>query len=426
MLIIGERERFGSHLGLERIRLVCAALGDPQRDLRFIHVAGTSGKGSVCAFLASVLQRSGLKVGLFSSPHLVHYAERFQINGEPIDAATLEAVVAQAEEACRQVEEGHPEYGRVTEFELATAAGFLFFRQAQADLVVLETGLGGRLDATNVVDPVLTVITTVHLDHQDRLGETVEAIAYEKGGIIKPGVPVISGVKLPAAEQVLKGLAADRGAPYLSTQDVPWLPGGWDLNGGRVNYPGLGEVRIGLLGEHQLDNAATALLALMELRKLGYNLPAAAIYEGMREAQWPGRLEIVRRDPLLILDGAHNQEGLAALARSLQQLQEYCGAGPFTIVFGMLSGKSLDLVDLLLPVAGRFVFTAAKGGRLPAMDPEILREHARSRGTEAIAQSDAAQALAEAQGSGPVCVCGSLYLVGEIKRYLHSQSGITA
>jgi dihydrofolate synthase/folylpolyglutamate synthase len=426
MQIIGERERFGSHLGLERIGLVCAALGNPQQDLKFIHVAGTSGKGSVSASLAAVLQRSGLQVGLFSSPHLVSYAERFQINGELIAAEDLQSVVARAEEACRQVEAEHPEYGRVTEFELATAAAFLYFHQAGVDLVVLETGLGGRLDATNVVTPVLTVITTVHRDHEDRLGSTIESIAREKGGIIKTGVPVVSGVKLPEAEGVLRELAQDRGAPYLSTRDVPWVGGGWDLDGGRINYPGLGEVEIGLLGDHQLENAATALLALMELRKQGYNLPSAAIYEGMKAVTWPGRLEVVSREPLLILDGGHNQEGLTALARSLKQLQECCAVEPFTVVFGMLHNKSLSLLDPLLPVAGRFVFTAAQSGRLAPMQPEVLQKYVLSRGVEAVTCADPAQALDEAGRSFPVCVCGSLYLVGEVKRFLHSQSGIIA
>lgn len=426
METIKARERFGSHLGLERIELVCAALGHPEKELKCIHIAGTSGKGSVSAFLASVLQRSGLRVGLFTSPHLEEYAERFQINGELIPAETLRAVVAQAEAACRRVEQQHPELGPVTEFELATAAGFLYFHQAGVDLVVLETGLGGRLDATNVVHPLLTVITTVHLDHQDRLGNTVAAIAWEKGGIIKPGVPVISGAKLPEAQGVLRELARAKGAPYLSTWDLDWSPGGWDLEGGRLDFPGLGEVQIGLLGYHQVENAAIALLAIRELRELGYNLPDAAIYQGMKEVLWPGRLEVVSRQPLLILDGAHNQEGLAALAQSLRHLQECCGVGAFTIVFGMLGNKSLELVEPLLPVARRFVFTAAKNGRLAPMDPERLQEYAASRGLEALAYPDADQALAAAGSSDPVCVCGSLYLVGEIKRYLHSRSGSTA
>ena len=425
MKTVGDRERFGSHLGLERIELVCAALGNPQYASKFIHVAGTSGKGSVSAFIAGVLKHSGLKVGLFTSPHLEEYAERFQIDGRPIDQDTLAAVVTQAEAACLAVEEEHPELGKVTEFERATAAAFLFFQQAQADVVVLETGLGGRLDATNVVHPLLTVITTVHLDHEDRLGSTVEEIAWEKGGIIKEGVPLVSGVKVPEANGVLKELASAKGAPWHSTQDVPWVGHGWCLDGGSLTYPGLGEVQIGLLGDHQLENAATALSALMELRKLGYNLPSFAIYQGMKEVFWPGRLEVVRPSPLLILDGAHNQEGLAALARILQQLQERVTSQPFTIVFGMMQNKRLELLDPLLPVAQRFIFTAAQSGRLAPLDPEVLRDYVQSRGGEAVAYPDLDQALEDAARSNPVCVCGSLYLVGEVKRLLHSRSGIT-
>lgn len=426
MEILGARQQFGSHLGLERISLVCEALGNPQEELRFIHIAGTSGKGSVSAYLTSVLQRSGFKVGLFTSPHLVAFGERFQINGEVISPSVLEQVVAKAEQACRQVEEAHPELGPVTQFELATAAGFLYFQEAGAELVVLETGLGGRLDATNVVTPVLSVITTVHLDHQDRLGSTVEEVAREKGGIIKRGIPVVSGVKIPGAEQVLREIARDKEAPFYSTSEVPWLASGWTLLGGELSYPGLGRVRIGLLGEHQLENAATALLAVMELRNLGYNLPACAIYEGMQEVVWPGRLEVVSRDPLLILDGAHNQEGIEALAKSLAQLREQLETGKFTIIFGMQHNKELSLLDPLLPVAERFVFTAADSSRLAPMEPEVMAGYVRARGGQASVCPDVASAFAEAEKSSPICLCGSLYLVGSAKRFLQNRSGIYA
>lgn len=426
MEALSAREQFGSHLGLERISLVCDALGNPQKELRFIHIAGTSGKGSVSAYLTTVMQRSGFRVGLFTSPHLVHYGERFQINGEVIPPPVLDRVVTEAELACRQVEEAHPELGPVTQFELSTAAGFLYFQEAGAELVVLETGLGGRLDATNVVTPILSVITTVHLDHQDRLGSTVEEVAWEKGGIIKPGIPVVSGVKSPGAERVLREIAQAKEAPFFSTTEVPWLGSGWTLQGGELSYPGLGRVRIGLLGEHQLENAATALLALMELRNLGYNLPASAIYEGMQEVVWPGRLEVVSRDPLLILDGAHNQEGIEALAKSLAQLQEQLEAGRFTIIFGMQHNKELSLLDPLLPVAERFVFTAADSSRLAPMEPEIMADYVRARGGQASVCPDVASAFAEAEKSFPICLCGSLYLVGSAKRYLQTRSGIYA
>jgi dihydrofolate synthase/folylpolyglutamate synthase len=416
MNIIGQRERFGSHLGLERIQLVCDTLGNPEDHLRCIHVAGTSGKGSVSATLTEILKQSGMRVGTFTSPHLEYYGERFQINGSPIDQGTLEDVVSRGEAACKEVEAEYPHLGAVTEFELATAAGFLYFHEARVDVVVLETGLGGRLDATNVVQPILSVITTISLDHEDRLGSTVEEIAAEKGGIIKPGVPIISGVQSPQAERVLKEIAEQRRAPWRSTKDVPWVGHGWTLEGGSLTYPGLGLIQIGLLGAHQLANAATSLLAVQELRNSGYDIPLEAIQKGCQKVQWPGRLEVVSREPFILLDGAHNEEGINALAQCLSQLQDELGE-KFTLLFGMMHNKPLSLLDPLLPLARRFVFAKAESGRLPAMEPQIMVDYVQSKGGIALGYQDLAQALHEAEQTPPLCICGSLYLIGSVKRF---------
>ena len=415
MKMMGQRERFGSHLGLERIQLVCDALGNPEKDLKCIHIAGTSGKGSVSATLTEVLKRSGFRVGSFTSPHLEHYSERFQINGSPIDPGTLENVVSSADAACQKVEAEYPHVGAVTEFELATAAGFLYFHQSQVDVVVLETGLGGRLDATNVVHPILTVITTISLDHQDRLGSTLEEIAAEKGGIIKGGVPIISGVQSPQAERTLKQIAAQKGAPWRSTKDVPWVGHGWTLEGGSLTFPGIGLIHIGLLGAHQLENAATALLAIQELQGLGYDIPLESIRKGCQGVLWPGRLEVVSKEPFILLDGAHNEEGIDALAQSLQQLQGELGE-KFTLLFGMLHNKSLSLLEPLLPLARRFVFAKADSGRLPAMEPSIMVDYVRSRGLAASGYEELSDAILEAKKTPPLCICGSLYLIGSGKR----------
>lgn len=420
MKVIGQRERFGSHLGLERIRLLCDFLGNPQEKLKFIHVAGTNGKGSVSAFMAKVLEEGGFRVGLFTSPHLEHYSERFRINGTPIDRESLSKFVDQGEAGALQVEQAHPELGPVTEFELATAVAFQYFLEAQVDLVVLETGLGGRLDATNVVHPLLSVITTIGHDHTDRLGTSLEEIAYEKGGIIKEGVPVISGVAPGLAERVLLEIATQLRAPWRSTYDLPWEGLGWDLAGGSLLFPGWGKIKVGLLGDHQIQNAATALLALQELAKLGWNLPLEVVQRGMKEVKWPGRLEILSHEPFIILDGGHNQEGMAALVQSLHHLQPQLGGEKFTIVFGMLHNKSLDLLDPLFPLAKRFVFTAAESGRLAPMDPKVLADYAQNHGLEAVVCEDVGQALKEASKTEPVCICGSLYLAGSIKRYLNA------
>jgi dihydrofolate synthase/folylpolyglutamate synthase len=417
MKVIGQRQRFGSHLGLDRIRLLCHILGNPQEHLQFIHVAGTNGKGSVSVLLGKVLEESGYRVGLFTSPHLEHYSERFQINGVPVDETALERLVAQGEAACLRVEAEYPELGPVTEFELATAVGFLYFCESQVDMVVLETGLGGRLDATNVVVPIISVITTIGHDHTDRLGSSLEEIAREKGGIIKSGVPVISGVEPGLAEAVLKGIAKEQEAPWRSTHDLPWKSLAWNLSGGNLSFPGWGQVKVGLLGEHQIQNAATALLALQELAKLGWVLPLDAVQRGMAEVKWPGRLEVLSREPFVILDGGHNQEGMAALVRSLRHLQPELGGEDFTFVFGMLGNKSLQLLDPLFPLAKRFVFTAANSGRLPPMDPRLLASYAQGHGVDAVAYGDIGHALQDAYRTAPICICGSLYLAGAVKRF---------
>lgn len=424
MELFGRRERFGSDLGLERISLVCQALGNPEEHLNFIHIAGTNGKGSVAVLLAEVLQKSGFKTGLFTSPHLENYRERFRINGVTLQEDLLKRCGKEAEQAIAGVERDYPQWGPVTEFELATVVSFLCFRLLQADVVVLETGLGGRLDATNVVDPLLTVITTIGHDHTNRLGTTLAEIAREKGGTIKRGVPVISGVKRSQGADVLRTMAALKCAPWHSVADLSWDNLGWGLNGGSLFFPGWGKVAIGLLGDHQLENAATALLALRELSALGWPITAEAVREGMAGARWPGRLELLRRDPLLLLDGSHNPEGIAALALSLKQLQAQLGTGGFTFVFGILENKDPGLMDPLLPLAEKLIFTAADSGRFGPKDPQVLKSYALKKGVPAEACPQAAAALKRALQGGPVCVCGSLYLVGTIKRILRDRSVI--
>ncbi|HHY10972.1 MAG TPA: bifunctional folylpolyglutamate synthase/dihydrofolate synthase [Firmicutes bacterium] len=425
MKIIGVRQRFGSHLGLERIALVCEELGNPQDQLKVIHIAGTSGKGSVAAMLAGVLQKAGLKVGLFTSPHLEHYRERFQINGNYIDDAALKKFADLAEAAIQRVETANRDLGPVTEFELATAIAFLYFLHSKVDIVVLETGLGGRLDSTNVVRPLLTVITSIGYDHVDRLGTGLNEIAKEKGGIIKAATPVVSGVSAGIGEDTLKEIAQKQNAPWRSIRQSGWKPLGWGLGGGSLLFPGWGEVRVGLLGAHQLRNAATALLALQVLRQLGYEISRDAVLEGMAEINWPGRMEIVTHRPFFLLDGGHNEEGLRVLAQALGHLKKELNTDKFTFVIGMLGNKEVELIKPLFPLAKRFVFTTADSGRMAFLEPAKLVSYAAAQGLAAVGITEAAAALEEALKSPPVCVCGSLYLVGNIKRYLRSQSLIT-
>ena len=420
MKIIKERERFGSHLGLERIQLVCSALSNPQDHLKFIHIAGTNGKGSVATLMAQVLEEAGFDVGLFTSPHLERYNERFRINGTPIDDLQLEELLYKTEDAIKKVEQDYPEYGAVTEFELGTALAFLYFAASEVDVVVLETGLGGRLDATSVVNPELTVITSIGHDHMDRLGTSLAQIAYEKAGIIKQGVPVVTGIQQPEAIRVLKEAAVQKNAPFYSLEQVQWKRLNWNIRGGHLSYPGYDFLEIRLLGAHQLDNAATALLALEVLQDKGWSISEQAIRSGLLKARWSGRMEVVSSEPLVILDGGHNQEGLMALADGLKHISSEIGSDRFTFIFGMLNSKDIRLVDILFPIAERFVFTKAESGRLLPMESERLVRYGKSRGVTAVGYDSPLDAVQDALETAPICVCGSLYLVGTIKRYLRT------
>ncbi|MGI6149007.1 MAG: bifunctional folylpolyglutamate synthase/dihydrofolate synthase [Limnochordia bacterium] len=419
MKAITSRARFGSHLGLERITLVCKELGDPQTALRFIHVAGTNGKGSVCAFLASSLAAAGYKVGRFTSPHLVSYRERIAINGVPIDDEDLSTLGAAVDEACRAVEESYPDLGAVTEFEYATALAFCYFQRAGVDVVVLETGLGGRLDATNVVTPDLCVITPIGYDHMDRLGYSLKEIAWEKAGIIKPGVPVVVAYQRAEAYHVLISVAHDRKAPIALLAEWEHQALGWDLAGGKLLLPEISPTpfAIRLLGDHQLQNAATAALALHQLTALGWQISAEHIRVGLSHTEWPGRLEVVSTEPLVVLDGAHNEDGLKTLAAGLQHLGQGLDRR-WTFVFGMLFNKDLALLDLLLPLAERFVFTQAESARLAPMPPEAMAAYVQAKQAPAEVRLPAGEALRTALSTPPICVCGSLYLIGNIKRDL--------
>ncbi len=416
-----DRQRFGSRLGLERIERLCAALGHPQREVPVVHIAGTNGKGSTASFLAAILQEAGLRVGLYTSPHLVSYRERFQINGVWIEAARLETMVADVEQAAVTVEAAAPEHGPLTEFEVGTAVAFRFFQQADVDVAVIETGLGGRFDATNIVTPLVSVITPIGYDHMEWLGTTLPDIAAEKAGIIKPGVPVVVGFQDASVMSVLLNVANEKAAPIVFLEHSPWQPAGWGLRGGRFAYSPFSQepFSIAMLGGYQLENAGLAVLAADQLRAQGWALTEIHVRAGLLAARWPGRLEVVlHADPWMLLDGAHNPQGVQSLADALAQLNADNPERRFTFLFGMLENKHPSLVDPLLPLAQEFIVTQPKSSRIPPYSPEQLAEYIRSQGTAAIFFSDAEQALQEALSRERVVVCGSLYLLGEIKHYL--------
>lgn len=397
-------------LGLDRVRILLEALDAPHRSCRFIHVAGTNGKGSTCAMIESALRASGLRTGLYTSPHLIEPTERICIAGEPVPRQAFAAACGRVREAVeRLLADGgldlHPTY-----FECVTAIGFLLFRQAGVDRVVLEVGLGGRLDATNVVRPELAVVTPIDFDHEAFLGRSIESIAGEKAGILKPGVPAVFAPQREEAARVLAGRAAALG---IETHQVPdALPQDASIGPFSSRFTAAGrEIECPLAGLHQVTNALTAIAALQRL-----GVPGSALAEGIRTVRWPARLERVRREPDIVLDGAHNPAGARALAAYIQRFH----AGRRVIlIFGCMRDKAVaEVAGILGPAAASVILTAARQPR--AIRPESLREFFDHPGVSVAASVDEAlaSAIARAAPRDIVFVTGSLFLAGEARQIL--------
>ncbi|MEY8388046.1 folylpolyglutamate synthase/dihydrofolate synthase family protein [Oscillospiraceae bacterium 38-13] len=396
--------------GLHRVQELLQRLGNPQDGLRFIHVAGTNGKGSVCACLASVLETAGYRVGLNTSPHLERFHERIRVNGEEIPDRALGAVMKRVRPAAEAMTE-HP-----TEFELITAAAFLHFLERRCDIVILETGLGGALDASNVIDvPELAVLTAMGMDHAALLGPTLRDIAAAKAGIVKPGGAVVSRGGCPEADAVFRRVCGERGAELteldLSRLTVRRL----GLEGAVFSFAPWENLTIPLAGAYQTENAALALTALECLREKGWHIPEEAIRRGLASVRWPGRFEVLGRDPVFLLDGAHNAHGMRAAVESLRTL--FPGQR-LTVLLGIMADKDVEeMVDLLAPLAERAFVLRPDSPR--AMDPAALCALLATRGVEArpcvSAEEGVEAALAAAGPEGVVCALGSLYLCGAVR-----------
>ena len=393
---LAARRRFGMKPGLETIRVLCAALGDPQKRFRSIHVAGTNGKGAVCALLEAALRTA--PVGRYTSPHLVRINERFFLNGEPIGDATLEAVAGRVHRAIGR--SARPELRDVTFFEALTAVAFELYAEAGVGRVVLECGLGGRLDATNVCEPELCVITRIGLDHCDWLGDTVERIAAEKAGIVKPGVPVVLGENVPSVRAVVEARAREVGAPFFYAPDLA----------SEADIP----AAFPLAGRFNRENAVTAIAALEVLS----GAPGRADLlspSAFSRVSWPGRFQSV--GPYLV-DGAHNPPAARALAAALDEVLP--DGTKLDLVFGACGDKDVDeVLRILRPYVRRGYAVRTANPR--ALEPAALAVRMRAAGVPATPCEILAEALArtrpagvEAPGLPPsVLVCGSLFLAGE-------------
>ena len=399
-----------SRLGLERIRELTARMGNPQKKLRFVHLAGTNGKGSTACFIASILQAAGYRTGLFTSPYIHRFHERMQMDGVSITDTELEQIVAEMRPLADTMDD-HP-----TTFELVTAAAFAWFLQQSCDIVVLETGMGGELDATNVIEsPEVSVITPIDMDHMEYLGNTVGKIAKAKAGIIKAGCPVVTAKQKPEALAVLSKTAKAHGANLTEIDLDAITPGAFDLTGQRFSYGDLDDLSISLLGQYQIENAALALTAVSVLEQRGFAVPESAKRDGLSHARWLGRFELAGENPAVIVDGGHNAQGAAALAKNLCR---YFPGKKITFVMGVLADKEVEaMLSPILPLAERVYTVTPQNDR--AMPAEELATLVEAQGIPAIAMPYVAAALETAKqcatSDGVVCYFGSLYSVGEVR-----------
>jgi len=419
---------------LDRMRGMLAAVGDPHLGLRCLHIAGTKGKGSTAAIAASILQAAGLRTGLYTSPHLVSFRERIRIGRELISEADVAALVSEAQPVIESVKSAN--LGPPSFFEAYTLLGFLYFARQSVDIALIETGLGGRLDATNVIQPLACAITRIGRDHIQELGATIPQIAREKAGIIKPGVPVISSPQLPEALEVLQEVCLERGAQLIVAGQEP---------GPRVHLsradrrrqlftihgmtcpPAVrrgaiyADLECPLLGAHQAENAALAVGLIELLAERGIEVGEQAIAGGIKSVRWPGRFQIVAHRPTIILDGAHDELSAAALAAALESL--FPGRC-ILLVLGVGRDKDVQAIaSQLCPLAHRVLATASSSPRaLPAGDLQQLAfPHCRHTAAYTPVSLALGEALGQARPSDIVVITGSLYVVGEATRALGLQ-----
>ena len=433
-----DTERTGAFIhdredNLRREAALLAALADPHLAYGVTHVAGTKGKGSTAAMIESVLRHAGLRTGLYTQPDLHTFRERIQVDGQPIAEDMVAALVPDLEAALAGL---GASYGTYITYEVATALAFLAFQRAGVEHAVIEVGLGGRLDATNVVQPRVAVITSISYDHMHVLGDTLSAIAREKAGIVKPGVPVVTSAQAPEALAVLREVCAARGSPLItvgpdgSASSYTYRAGPYTSESQTCTVRGPdGDERtltLALLGEHQIENAAAAVAAVDVLRATGVSVDDVALHEGLARARWPARLDVVGERPWLMVDGAHNADSMARLLAALQRHFTY---QRLALVVGIMADKDLTGIARAIARAnvGLVVATAARNPR--AMPPERIASALAGSAPNvpvrcaATIEEALPLALTEAGRDDLVCVTGSLYLAGEALRWFAAHGG---
>lgn len=410
---LNQSYKLGRKLGLDNIKRLLIKLGSPEKRLKIIHVAGTNGKGSTCAMIYNVILEAGYSAGFYSSPHLVHYNERFSYNGKSIKDAELAKNIEKVKLACEElVAQG---YEHPTEFEILTAVALTFFDDVGLEYAVMEVGLGGKLDATNAVEePVLSVITPIAMDHQAYLGDTLVAIAGEKAGIIKPKIPVVSGLQEAQVMEVLKNTAKEKNASFYPMDESQLEIIRCDLEENHFKYKE-SEYKLNLLGRHQIDNAILAIESLhIMVQNNRIDVSEEEIRKGLLKTRWPGRLEKISESPEIFIDGGHNAHGIKAVAQILSPEDKKRRL----LLLGMRSDKDYkEVLDLLLPLFREIVLTEPVGDQVVSL--EEFQKEAALRGLEAQGDRDYRKALSlvldKASKDDQIFVMGSFYLIGEVK-----------
>ncbi|MGZ3493653.1 MAG: bifunctional folylpolyglutamate synthase/dihydrofolate synthase [Thermodesulfobacteriota bacterium] len=413
-------EKFGMIFGLNQIERILSVTGNPHKEIQAIHIGGTNGKGSTAAMMSSILQKEGYRVGLYTSPHLIRFTERIKVNGKEIE----EKEVAALTEWMKKEIEAAGIAPRFTFFDFTTAMAFHYFKQKLVDLAVLEVGLGGRLDSTNVVDPLISVITNVAKDHEEHLGKSILKIAGEKAGIIKKGRPLITAATTPQALHLFSKICREKESPFYRVGKEFRYARAED---GDFDYEGLNRklwsVHLNLKGFHQIINAATAFGAMEVLEDLGYRVSTDAMIDGVREVEWPGRLEMVSSSPGVILDGAHNPAGALVLKESLEKEFQF---QHLVLLIGIMKDKDIQsILQLLAPLADHIILTRPHTDR--AAPPLLLKKILGRSGKKAEIVEDLNEAIVRGLSlvgkEDLLCITGSLYTVGEARAYFRPMRG---
>ena len=406
--------KFGSKLGLYNIGTLLKLMGDPQKKLKFVHIAGTNGKGSTTAFISNILMEAGYRTGIYTSPFIQRFTERIRIGNDEINREELTEITAFVKENVDKMldmGENHP-----TEFELVTAIAFEYYCRKNCNIVVLEVGLGGRFDSTNIIDtPELAVITTISYDHTDRLGVTLPEIAFEKAGIIKPGGDVVVYGQSREVEQVFEKACAEREANLYKTDLSELVIHEFGVDGQIISYGGYDRLKIGLLGRHQANNAAVAVNAAEHLKNKGYRISEAIMRRGLLNTKWPGRLELLSKEPIVIIDGAHNPEGATVLRRTLD---EYFPGRPVTFIMGVLSDKDyITMMKVVLPGCKRlFAVTTDSPKALPAIElAKMAENYCKNVQICDTIESAVRASMNTASPEEIICAFGSLYYIGAVR-----------